>query len=265
MTEQKRGNDHRETSMPEYGAGRREEAGKSDVCPASSPSLNIKDGTVLALPRGGVPVGYEVACRCAMPLDVLVVRKLGVPGQPELAMGAIASSGTQAVNRELMEELGLAQETLDSVVDRELLELNRQDREFCGGRLPVKVAGRLFWSMTGWQPGPACALPSCRSARELRGWWLQSPLEQTTHAVKCTKKQMSWSAPPRENHSAQWEGSIAISSRSPMTKSGNYCSKRIVNTKFTMLPSQPIRQSHLAGASISKRRHHHLRRTGRRD
>lgn len=105
-------------------------------------SLKISDGVVLALPRGGVPVGYEVAHRCAMPLDVLVVRKLGAPGQPELAMGAIASGGTQIMNREIVNELGLPEETVDSVVDRELLELNRQEREFREGRPPVELAGR---------------------------------------------------------------------------------------------------------------------------
>jgi putative phosphoribosyl transferase len=105
-------------------------------------ALQISDGVVLALPRGGVPVAYEVAQRCDLPLDVVVVRKLGFPGQPELAMGAIASGGTQVINDEIVQELQISAETLAAVADRELVELKRQERAFREGRPPEEITGR---------------------------------------------------------------------------------------------------------------------------
>ena len=74
---------------------------------------NRNDVVVLALPRGGVPVGYEVAMALHAPLDVFVVRKLGVPGQEELAMGALAPGGITVLNREVVEGLGIAPETIN--------------------------------------------------------------------------------------------------------------------------------------------------------
>src|SRR5687768_8421482 len=72
------------------------------------------DAIVLALPRGGVPVAFEIARALAAPLDVYPVRKLGVPGQPELAMGAIAADGTRVVNQAVVEELGISQSAIDA-------------------------------------------------------------------------------------------------------------------------------------------------------
>src|SRR3979411_1764313 len=80
---------------------------------------NRDDVVVLALPRGGVPVGYEVAKALRAPLDVFVVRKLGVPGQEELAMGALASGGIVVLNRNIIEALGIPQEMIDAAVARE--------------------------------------------------------------------------------------------------------------------------------------------------
>src|SRR5215468_5234858 len=86
---------------------------------------NRPDVLVLALPRGGVPVGFEVARSLAAPLDVLLVRKLGVPGHEELAMGALASTGAMVLNRDLIERLGVTQSQIDRVVQREQVELAR--------------------------------------------------------------------------------------------------------------------------------------------
>jgi putative phosphoribosyl transferase len=97
---------------------------------------------VLALPRGGVPVGYEVAARIAAPLDVLVVRKLGVPGHPELAMGAIASGGIRYIDQRLIDALGVPPDALDAVEARERVELERRERAFRVGRPPLDVAGK---------------------------------------------------------------------------------------------------------------------------
>jgi len=100
------------------------------------------DVVVLALPRGGVPVGYEVASALAAPLDVFVVRKLGVPGQEELAMGALGSGGVTVLNRRVVEALGLTQWEIETAVRREERELERREREYRDGRPPLDVNGR---------------------------------------------------------------------------------------------------------------------------
>ncbi len=101
-----------------------------------------KDVVVLALPRGGVPVGYEVAKALNAPLDVFVVRKLGLPGQEELAMGAIASGGARVLNRELISALGIPDEVVEQVTQDEQRELERREREYRDGRPPIDVRGR---------------------------------------------------------------------------------------------------------------------------
>lgn len=100
------------------------------------------DVLVLALPRGGVRVGVEVACALRLPLDVLVIRKLGVPGQPELAMGAIAPGNVRVENPEVLDALGIPPALLDEVEAAERAELERRNRAYRGGSgLPV-VRGR---------------------------------------------------------------------------------------------------------------------------
>lgn len=97
------------------------------------------DVRVLALPRGGVPVAYEIARRLHVPLDVWVVRKLGAPGIPELAIGAIASGGVEMISRETPRELSLTAEQLAEIVSRERQELQRRETAFRGNRPPVDV------------------------------------------------------------------------------------------------------------------------------
>src|SRR3954451_5074967 len=92
------------------------------------------DVIVLALPRGGVPVGYEVAQALGEPLDVFLVRKLGVPGHEELDMGAIASGGIIVVNRHIVEHLGVSTARLREVAVREARELARRERAYRRGR-----------------------------------------------------------------------------------------------------------------------------------
>jgi putative phosphoribosyl transferase len=104
---------------------------------------DCKDATVLALPRGGVPVAYEVARELRVPLDVFVVRKLGTPGQPELAMGAIASGGVRVINREVVEALGISREMIEQVAHTEAEELTRRERHYRGVRPPVNVRGKI--------------------------------------------------------------------------------------------------------------------------
>ena len=100
------------------------------------------DVLVLALPRGGVPVGYEVARALGAPLDVFVVRKLGVPGYEELAMGAVATGGVRVLNDEIVRGLGISEHEIDAAVARELQELVRRERLYRGARPPLDVGGR---------------------------------------------------------------------------------------------------------------------------
>ena len=102
------------------------------------------DVVVLALPRGGVPVAAEVASRLRVALDVLFVRKLGVPGHPELAMGAVAAGGVQVLSPVLIADLGIPPSLVQQVAARERLELDRRDQLFRGGRAPVSVQGRTI-------------------------------------------------------------------------------------------------------------------------
>src|SRR4051812_33991435 len=90
------------------------------------------DVIVLALPRGGVPVAYEVAEALGAPLDVFIVRKLGVPGYEEYAMGAIATGGVRVLNKEVVRSLGIPSQVIDAVAASELAELERRERSYRG-------------------------------------------------------------------------------------------------------------------------------------
>jgi putative phosphoribosyl transferase len=103
---------------------------------------NRPDVIVLALPRGGVPVAYEVARALNVPLDVFIVRKLGLPGQEELAIGAIASGGIRVLNEDIIRMLRLPAEVIERVAQHELQELQRRERLYRGNRLPPEVRDR---------------------------------------------------------------------------------------------------------------------------
>jgi predicted phosphoribosyltransferase len=104
---------------------------------------NRTDVLVLALPRGGVPVAYEVAKEIGAPLDVFLVRKLGVPGHEELAMGAIASGGVRVINEDIVSYLGIPEEVIDAVAEVEQRELERREVAYRGDRSPPDVNGRI--------------------------------------------------------------------------------------------------------------------------
>jgi erythromycin esterase-like protein/predicted phosphoribosyltransferase len=103
---------------------------------------NRPDVIVLALPRGGVPVGHEVAQALNVPLDVFVVRKIGVPGHEELAMGAVASSGVRILNEQLIKQLRIPKHVVDKVTSQEMQELKRREALYRGGRPPPDLRGR---------------------------------------------------------------------------------------------------------------------------
>src|SRR5213593_49819 len=101
------------------------------------------DVTVLGLPRGGVPVAYEVAQRLGAPLDVFVVRKLGVPGFEELAAGAIASGGVRVLNEDVVRALPNADQLIESVTEKETVELERREQTYRDGRPAPELRDRV--------------------------------------------------------------------------------------------------------------------------
>ena len=103
---------------------------------------NRSDVLVLALPRGGVPVAAEVAANLRVPMDIFVVRKLGLPGQPELAMGAIATGGVRVLNDSVVEALGIPAEVIDIVAEEEEQELERRERAYRDDRPRLNVEGK---------------------------------------------------------------------------------------------------------------------------
>jgi predicted phosphoribosyltransferase len=119
----------------------REEAGRR-LAFMLNQHVGREDIIVLALPRGGVPVGFALARSLHFPLDVFVVRKLGVPGFEELALGAIASGGVRVINDEVVANLPNAADLVDSVTDRESIELERRERLYRGNRPSLALAGR---------------------------------------------------------------------------------------------------------------------------
>src|ERR1051326_8047184 len=101
------------------------------------------DLLVLALPRGGVPVAFQVAQALHAPLDIFLVRKLGVPGHEELAMGAIATGGVRVLNSDVMQYLHIPAEVIDRVARQELLEMNRREQVYRGDRPQVEIKGKI--------------------------------------------------------------------------------------------------------------------------
>lgn len=101
-----------------------------------------RSAIVLALPRGGVPVGYEIARELKIPLDVVPVRKLGVPGREELAMGAVATSGAFFIDQWLVERLSITRAQIEEVIERERTELARRERAYRGERPPPDLRDR---------------------------------------------------------------------------------------------------------------------------
>lgn len=121
----------------------RHEAGRA-LADALTRYAGHPDALILALPRGGVPVGAAVAIALNLPLDVLIVRKLGVPGHPELAMGAIASGGGVIVNDDVVAMLDDPDATLARVIREERRELDRRERLYRGGRILPAVRGKIL-------------------------------------------------------------------------------------------------------------------------
>jgi predicted phosphoribosyltransferase len=119
----------------------RREAGRA-LASKLSKYAGRRDVIVLALPRGGVPVAYEVARALEAPLDVFLVRKLGIPGHEELAMGAVATGGVRVLNVPLVRSLGIPESVVESITSKEQSELERQERLYRSRRPPVDARGK---------------------------------------------------------------------------------------------------------------------------
>lgn len=128
----------------------------------------LLDPVVLALPRGGVPIGYEVARALRAPLDVLVVRKLGAPGQEELAIGAVASGGSEYLNQELIAVLQLSRDELDAIRDRARAEVQRRTARYRGDRPWPDLGGRSVIVVDDGAATGATALAAIAALRRQR-------------------------------------------------------------------------------------------------
>jgi putative phosphoribosyl transferase len=124
-----------------------------------------QDGIVLGLPRGGVPVAYEVALALHLPLDIVVVRKLGVPGLAELAMGAVAADGVVALNAAIIHEFRIPEEVIDAAAEQERQEIERREHAYRNGRLPEQIEGRLVILVDDGLATGASMLAAVRAVR----------------------------------------------------------------------------------------------------
>lgn len=124
------------------------------------------DVIVLALPRGGVPVGFEVARALHAPLDVFLVRKLGVPGHEELAMGAVATGGVRVLNEQVVRALRIPEHVIDAVARWELEELARREHLYRGDRAPPNVQGRTVILVDDGLATGATMLAAVRALRQ---------------------------------------------------------------------------------------------------
>jgi len=133
---------------------------------------NERDAIVLGIPRGGVSVAYEVASALGLPLDVFVVRKLGVPGHEELAFGAIASGGVRFLDREIMELAGVTAPDIERITQREKRELDRRERLYRGHRPPLQLMGKTVILVDDGIATGASTQAAIAALRQLNAGWI---------------------------------------------------------------------------------------------
>lgn len=136
---------------------------------------------VLGLPRGGIPVAFEVARAIRAPMDVFLVRKLGVPHYEELAMGAIAAGGVRLVNWDTVEALGVSQAAVDAVIRKEERELARRDQLYRAGRTPPTLTARVVILVDDGLATGSTMRAAIASSTRRASWWA-CPLLRPRHA-----------------------------------------------------------------------------------
>jgi len=129
--------------------------------------LREESTVVLGLPRGGIPVGFEVARRLSAPLEVLLVRKLGAPFQPELAIGALGEGGIQIIDQDRAKRLRIGADHIERLVDQETKEMTRQAEVFRRGRPAVDLSGKTALIVDDGVATGSTALAACAIARRL--------------------------------------------------------------------------------------------------
>jgi putative phosphoribosyl transferase len=127
-----------------------------------------KDVLVLGIPRGGVPVAFQVASELEAPLDVFVVRKLGVPSHEELAFGAIATGGVRVLDKQIVEEVGISDSEIERITARQRQELNRRESVYRGGRPPLNLKGKTVILVDDGIATGASTLAAITALRELK-------------------------------------------------------------------------------------------------
>lgn len=129
--------------------------------------VNRSDVVVLGIPRGGVPVAAEVAARLSAPLDVFLLRKLGVPGYEELAFGAIASGGVRVLDRRIIESVGISEEDIERVTSEERKEMRRREQAYRGDRPALNVKGKTVIVMDDGMATGSSMTAGIRALRQI--------------------------------------------------------------------------------------------------
>ena len=182
---------------------------------------NRSDVLVLGLPRGGVPVAYEVAQALHVPLDVFLVRKLGLPGHEELAIGAIASGGTRVLNDQVIRDLDLPDDLIGAVTATEEKELKRRDRIYRGDQPAPDVRDRIVLLIDdGLATGSTMrtAIAALRSTGRRESWRRPRSVRRRL-APNCRTKRTRLFVPTRPSPFMPWAFGMAISPKPQMRKS----------------------------------------------
>ncbi len=170
----------------------RQDAGRQ-LARLLAPYRDQPDVTVLALPRGGVPVAYEVARALGAPLDVFVVRKLGLPGHEELAMGALASGGSRVMNDDVVRHFAVTDARIEAVTAQEARELRRREDAYRAGLPPLDLRDRMVLLVDDGLATGASMRARCGSTRP-RAWWWRCPWARPRPARPSVPTRTTWCA-----------------------------------------------------------------------